>query len=232
MKYQAPLIKATLLKRYKRFLADAVLEDGSLVTAHCPNTGSMRNCGEKGDVIYLSFHNDPKRKLKYTWELTEVSGGFVCVNTHRPNGVIKEALGLREIPELSKYSEITPEKKRGDSRLDFYLASEGQLPPCWLEVKSVTLLDNNELLFPDSVSKRALKHLKTLEGVVESGERAVLLFLINRPEGFCFKPAKEIDPEYALALKEVQDKGVELLAYRAQNSLVGTSLGEPVPIVL
>ena len=226
MKLEAPLLKATLVKRYKRFLADAVLENSQTITAHCPNTGSMKTCGSPGDTIYLSHNDDPKRKLKYTWEFTETSGGLIGINTHRPNQIVKEALQNRKISELSEYSKVFPEKKRGNSRLDFYLEGDKNKPACWVEVKNVTLLEDNQLLFPDAVSERALKHIKTLEEILKEGERAVLLFLINRPEGTSFKPAEHIDPAYSKALIEAKEKGVEVLCYRSENSLEGSTLGK------
>lgn len=218
MKFEKALIKATLIKRYKRFLADCTLEDGTEITAHCPNTGSMKTCGSPGDTIYLSHHDDPKRKLKYTWELTETKGGFIGVNTHKPNQIVKEALEQKVIKELSSYSEIKAERKRGDSRLDFYLSGAPEGIPCWLEVKNATLLSKDEVIFPDAVSERALKHIKTLEEIVATGERAALLFVVNRPEGKSFRAAHEIHPEYAKALAEAQKKGVEVLVYRVKAS--------------
>lgn len=232
MKFQTNLIKAKLIKRYKRFLADAVLEDGTPITAHCPNTGSMKTCGSEGDTIYLSFHDDPKRKLKYTWELTQVKDGFIGINTHRPNLIVKEALEQQKIASLSSYHKVFPERKRGESRLDFYLESQEPPTPCWVEVKNVTLLEGDSVLFPDAVSIRALKHVKSLEEAVSCGQRGVLIFLVNRPEGSSFKVAHHIDPDYAKALKKAQAMGVEILAYRAQNSLLETTLGEPIKVDL
>ena len=218
MKFPSPLISATLIKRYKRFLADVTLADGSIVTAHCPNTGSMKTCGKEGDTVYLSHNDDPKRKLKYTWELTKTDGGFIGVNTHRPNAIVKEALLAGAVKELSSYKEVCPEKKRGDSRLDFYLPGDETKPACWVEVKNVTLLEGDELTFPDAVSVRALKHIKTLEEIAAGGERAVLLFLLNRPEGSSFRAAHEIHPEYAEALEKAEKGGVEVLTCRVKSS--------------
>ncbi len=234
MEFPSKLIKATLIKRYKRFLADATLEDGSVITAHCPNTGSMKSCGGEGDIIYLSSNNDPKRKLKYTWQLTATHSGFININTHSANTLVKEALGQGAIPPFADYKKIKPEKKRGDSRLDFYLSPEENLnlKPCWIEVKSVTLFQNDMILFPDAVSTRALKHVEELEKIATEGERAVLFFLVNRPEGKAFQPAATIHPEYAEALKRAQKNGVEILAYRAIHSLEKSYIGEAVPIKL
>ncbi len=219
MKFEKVLLKATLVKRYKRFLADATLEDGTKITAHCPNTGSMKTCGSPGDTIYLSHDDNPKRKLKYTWELTETKAGFIGVNTQRPNQIVKEAFENKLIKELATYQEIKAEKKKDESRLDFYLSGSltGE-PPCWVEVKNVTLLAGSDIIFPDSVSERALKHIKTLEKIVESGERAAILFVINRREGKSFRAAHEIHLEYAEALAEAQKKGVLVLIYRVKSS--------------
>jgi len=219
MKFEKPLLRATLIKRHKRFLAEAVLEDGTQVTAHCPNTGSMKTCGSPGDIIYLSHQDNPKRKLKYTWELTQTEAGFVGVNTHRPNQIVKEALENKVIKELTSYEEIKPEKKKDDSRLDFYLSGSviGEAP-CWVEVKNVTLLAGSHVVFPDAVSERAVKHLKTLEKIAKSGERAALLFVINRAEGDFFRAAHEIHMEYAEALTKAQKNGVLVLTYRVKSS--------------
>ena len=234
MDFPSKLIKATLIKRYKRFLADATLEDGTVVTAHCPNTGSMKSCGSSGDTVYLSSTDDPKRKLKFTWQLTATEGGFININTHKANGIIKEALEQKSIASLSDYDQIKPEKKKGDSRLDFYMESKSKpnLPPCWVEVKSVTLLQEDCLLFPDAVSTRGLKHIESLQKIALAGERAVLFFLVNRPEGKVFRPAAEVHPEYASALIEAQKNGVEIMAYRANHSLKESTLGATVPIEL
>ena len=219
MKFANALLRATLIKRYKRFLADATLEDGTKITAHCPNTGSMKTCGSPGDIIYLSHDDNPKRKLKYTWELTETKAGFIGVNTQRPNQIVKEAFENKLIKELASYQDIKPEKKKDESRLDFYLSgSLAGEPPCWVEVKNVTLLAGSDVIFPDSVSERALKHIKTLEKIVESGERAAILFVINRREGSFFRAAHEIHLEYAEALARAQKKGVIILIYRVKSS--------------
>lgn len=231
MEFPSQLIKATLIKRYKRFLADATLEDGTVITAHCPNTGSMKSCGIAGNTIYLTHTDDPKRKLKYTWQLTETKGGFININTHKANAIVKEALETGQVPELAAYSKIKPEKKRGDSRLDFYLEQDG-LPPCWVEVKSVTLLEGEQVLFPDAVSTRGLKHIQDLEKIALSGERAVLFFLVNRPEGKSFTPAAAIHPEYAEALAKAQKNGVEVLVYRASHSLEESRIDCKVPLDL
>jgi sugar fermentation stimulation protein A len=235
LKFEKPIVKATLLKRYKRFLADAILEDGTEVTAHCPNTGSMKTCWEEGDIVYFTEHDDPKRKLKYTWELSETEGGYIGINTNMPNKIAFEAIANGQVKELTGYRTLKREIKYGEnSRFDIHLSDAPNEPNCFVEIKNVTLYDSNAnaLTFPDSVTTRGQKHLKELMNVVKGGERAVMLYVLNRPEGNYFSPASEIDPEYARLLKEASESGVEILAYRVNSSPSELNLAEPVPIKL
>ena len=222
MRFERKLIKATLVKRYKRFLADVKLETGEEVTAHCPNTGSMKSCGEPGDTIYLSYNDKPSRKLKYTWELSQTASGLVGVNTHRPNHIVGEALEHKTIPELAAYSEVKREVKSGDSRFDFKLSTKDLRKPCWVEVKNVTLLEEQTVYFPDAVSTRALKHIQTLADLVKKGDRAVIFFLVNRTEKVDFKTADHIHPDYGKALIEAKKIGVEVLVY--QNKITTSEI--------
>ncbi len=226
-----PLIKATLVKRYKRFFADAILESGEEVTAHCPNTGSMKTCGAPGDTIYLLHQPSPTRKLAYTWELTQVAQGFVGVHTARPNQLIKAAIGQGLLPALSGYQDLKSEVKYGkDSRIDLLL-SDPIKGSCYVEIKNTTLLQDSLILFPDAVTSRGLKHLGELEQQVKEGHRAVMFYLVNRPEGEKFAPADHIDPAYAKGFKHALAHGVEVLAYRAHHSLLGINLGKPVEVL-
>lgn len=235
MKFDKPVVKAKLLKRYKRFLADAILEDGTEVTAHCPNTGSMKTCWEEGDTVYFTHHDDPKRKLKYTWELSETTGGFIGINTNTPNKLAFEAIENDQIKELIGYAILKREVKYGEnSRIDIHLSQGEKLPDCYVEIKNVTLFDHekNALTFPDSVTTRGQKHLEELMNVLDEGKRAVMLYILNRPEGDYFTPAAEIDPVYAELLKKAYKKGVEVLAYRVESTPNEIKLTTKVPVKL
>lgn len=226
------LQKAKFEKRYKRFFVDAVLEDGTEVTAHCPNTGSMKSCLNAGATIWLSAHDDPKRKLKFTLELVETAGGYIGVNTMLPNKIVELGIAAGLVKELSGYTDARREVKYGtNSRIDLLLQEKG-LKDCFVEVKNTTLFDGENVLFPDAVTERGQKHLMELAEVVKNGHRGVIFFLANRPEGKAFLPADHIDPVYGKLLREVSKKGVEVLAYRAKHSLQGITLGEQLAIRL
>jgi len=232
MKYEEKLIRGTLVKRYKRFFADVELADGSIVTAHCPNTGSMKTCGSAGDTVYIQPNANPKRKLKFTWELTKTKGGYIGVNTGRPNHIVFEAIESNIIPELTGYESHLQEKKYGkNSRIDILLESASK-PQCFVEIKNTTLLHEGQLVFPDSVTSRGLKHIHELANEIKKGNRGVMFYLCNRPEGDLFSPAEHIDPEYAKALKTAYNKGLEILAYRVNHTLTGSRVGEKIAIKL
>ena len=228
--FSSPLIEGKLIKRYKRFFADVELANGEVVTAHCPNTGSMKSCGEPGDTVFVLHAPSPTRKLAYTWELTKTPKGFVGVNTARPNHIVANAIENGKVAELSAYRDIKQEVKYGvNSRIDILLScpDKGQ---CYVEVKNTTLLDGDLVLFPDSVSARGLKHLVELSQMVKDGHRAVMFYLVNRAEGSHFTPASQIDPAYSKGLSEALKVGVEILAYRANHTLTGISIGEALPL--
>lgn len=230
MRFAAPLQKGTLIKRYKRFLADVTLENGQQVTAHCPNTGSMKTCGSPGDHVYLSYHDSPTRKLAYTWELTATKGGFVGIHTGKTNGIVYEAIIGGHIPGLTGYQQVKKEVKYGNSRIDLKLEGHQHHPHCWVEVKNVTLLDHTTCLFPDAVTQRGTKHLNTLIELKQQGERAVIFYVVNRPEAQKMMPAASIDPEYARTLRYAVECGVEALAYRVDTNLKDMKLAEQLPI--
>lgn len=231
MKFEKPLIKAKILKRYKRFLSDIELDTGEVIIAHVPNTGRMTGCwGENWDA-YLSFHDNPKRKLKYTLELTNNGDSFICVNTHLTNKIAKEALENNLIKELSMYSGIKSEEKILDSRLDFYLTQEGH-PDAYVEVKNVTLVDDNLAQFPDAVTTRGQKHLQDLIKIKSMGHRAVMLYIINREDANRFTSADEIDPKYAALLREAKACGVEILAYQTKINSKEITVEKAVSITL
>lgn len=232
MRFDSPLVRATLVRRYKRFLADVVLDDGHVTTVHCPNTGTMESCYTEGATVYLTQHSSDKRKYPLTWELTECPDGFIGINTHRTNAVVEAALRTHRIAELSTYSSYKREVSTGDSRVDFLLEDSQSKKKMWLEVKNVTLRKDDWLLFPDTVSVRAQKHIHELIRLRQAGDEACLFFCINRPDGARFRAAEAIDPAYHHLLKNAHEAGVLILAYRAQADLAGISLAESVPIDL
>ncbi len=233
MQFPTPLIPATLIKRYKRFLADCRLEDGREVTAHCANPGSMMGLAEPGMKIWLEPNDDPKKKLKYGWRLVEHEGGhFTGVDTSVPNKALRAALEAGEIPELSAYSTVRPEVKYGEnSRIDFLLSAQG-LPDCYVEVKSVTLSRQSTLAeFPDSVTKRGTKHLGELSAMVRAGHRAVMFYLVQRTDCARFTLASDIDPVYAHAFEQAHAAGVERLIYDTVITPSSIELGKPLSAV-
>lgn len=225
-----PLIPGRLLRRYQRFFADVELADGTLVTAHTPNTGSMLQCAVAGYPVLISPSDNPKRKLKYTLELIRVNDGWVDTHTQRSNRVVEEGLRGGLVAGLSGY-EIFPEHRFGDSRLDFLLRRDGR--EVLLEVKNVTLTDGDTTaLFPDAVTTRGQKHLRELAAAVSSGYRAVIFFLVQRHEAEAFSPADAIDPEYGRLLRQVAGQGVEVLAYRTRTTELENVIDRPLPVRL
>ncbi|WP_075184944.1 DNA/RNA nuclease SfsA [Teredinibacter haidensis] len=234
MHFEPPLIKARLLKRYKRFLADVVLDNGEELTVHCPNTGSMKNCIVENSTCYLSDSNNPKRKYRYTWELaTTPDGNLARINSATANALVAEAIEGGVIAELSGYPSLQREQKYGQegSRIDLLLLSEAQR--CYVEVKSVTLaVDDRQGLFPDAVSSRASKHLRELMAMRRQGYRAVLFYCVQHTGIDRVSPADEIDPEYGRLLRDAVSAGVEVLAYRADISPESIQLQCSLPVVL
>ncbi|WP_375208018.1 DNA/RNA nuclease SfsA [Hyphococcus sp.] len=215
MRLPAPLVKGRLKKRYKRFLADVILEDGREGTAHCANPGSMLGVAVEDAPVWVHEHGDPKRKLAFSWELVEVDGTLIPVNTTNPNKIVPEAIERGVIPELSGYGDIAREVKYGQSsRIDLLLTGGRRKKPCYVEIKNVHLRRLPGLAeFPDSVTKRGAKHLEELSGVAAQGDRAVMLFVVQRGDCARFAPAADLDPAYADALKRAASAGVELLCY-------------------
>lgn len=210
-----PLFSGKLIRRYKRFLADIELETGEIITAHCANPGSMTGLLKTGSRVLLSKSKNPKRKFPFSWELIQVGGTWVVVNTANTNKVIHEALLDNKIAELTGYLEIKPEVVWGaHTRFDFLLRKQNE--QCFVEVKNVTLAENDIALFPDSVTKRGTKHLNELMQVIRQGHRGVMCFLVSRQDCKLFKPATHIDPIYAKTLREAYGKQVEILVYQAK----------------
>jgi len=229
MQFKTNLIKGKLLKRYKRFLADIILEDGTEVVSHCPNPGSMMGLATVGTTVWLEPNNDPKKKLKYGWRLVEYKNQMICIDTSIANIVIKEALEKKEIPELS-YQGFKPEVKYSDnSRIDFLLTSPSQ--QTYLEIKSVTLMREKGLAeFPDSITKRGSKHLEDLSKMVTSGHKAVLLFLCMRNDVDRVRIAADLDSIYSASIKAALKSGVQLICYDTQVTRFGVRLGKPIVV--
>jgi len=225
-----PLVAGRLVRRYKRFLADIELEDGSLVTAHTPNTGSMQQCAVPGQQVLLSKSDNPKRKLAWSWELVRVNEHWVDINTHRANRVVEEALRNNVLRCFQNYS-VRPEFPFAESRIDFML--EGENDKVLLEVKNVTLCcQPGVACFPDAVTTRGQKHLRDLMLAKEQGWRAVIFFLVQRRDAQTFSPADEIDAEYGRLLREAVSCGVEALAYRTRVSPESSKVDQQIPIRL
>lgn len=214
------LIHGKLIKRYKRFLADIILDDGQEITAHVPNTGAMTSCIEENCSVWVSFHDNPKRKLKYTLELTQMNEQLICTNTGVANKIAIEAIKNKTISELQAYDNIKPEQKYGqNSRIDILLSNSEDDKKCYVEVKSVSLRIEDELAFPDSVTARGTKHLEELMNIVKLGHRAVMLYVIQRTDDAKFRIAKEIDSKYDETLKKAINNGVEVLVYQSDINL-------------
>jgi len=225
-----PLVEGRLIRRYKRFLADVELANGSVVTAHTANTGTMLQCAVPGYRVLLSRSDNPKRKLRWSWELVEVNGSWVDINTHRANRVVEEALRSNRIPEFAGY-EVTPEFTYANSRIDFMLQSQNE--KVLLEVKNVTLCCEPETAcFPDAVTTRGQKHLRDLMKAAGEGWRAVVFFLVQRAEAQAFTPADKIDAEYGRLLREAVVAGVEVLAYRTQVTPGTNVVDKIMPLLL
>jgi len=235
MRFPAPLIRGRLVRRYKRFLADVLLDDGEAVTATCPNTGSMIGLTDPGSVVWLSTSDSPTRKYRHTWEMVEADLGqgstLVGINTSRPNALVAEAIGAGRITGLEGYPELRREVKYGqNSRIDILLdcARKGR---CYVEIKNVHMMRTAGIAeFPDSVTERGTKHLGELAAMVREGHRAVMMFLIQRGDALRLELARDIDPAYGKALDAARDAGVEVLAYRCRLSPEEIVLESAVPV--
>lgn len=234
MRFQTPLIRATLIRRYKRFLADIRLPDGSEAVAHCPNPGAMLGLAAPGLQIWVEPNDDPRKKLKYGWRLAELPGGhWAGIDTSVPNRVVAEALAARTIPELAAYDTIRPEQRYGEnSRIDFLAQGDGQ-PDAYVEVKNVHLRREDDWAeFPDSVTKRGAKHLGELGKMVTEGHRAIMLYLVQRTDCRRLKLASDLDPGYAAAADAALASGVEFLAYDTAIGPEAVDLRNPIPVYL
>jgi len=236
MRFPAPLIPATLVKRYKRFLADVTLESGETITVHIANPGAMSGLATPGARVWLSKSDSTTRKLPHSWELVEVDFGtgpeLVGVNTAHPNALVGLALAAGAIPQLAGYQTIRREVKYGkNSRVDFLLEDPAR-PPCYVEIKNVHLMRQTGLAeFPDAVTARGAKHLEELGDMVEAGARAVMLYLIQIGSADRFALARDIDPKYGAAFDRARARGVEALAWRCLIGCEGIEVAAPVPVV-
>ena len=232
MKFPNPLIKGKLIKRYKRFMADIELEDGSVVTAHCANSGSMISVNEQGAEVWISPANNPNRKLKYTWEMIRVDRHLVGINTQIPNILVTEAISAGKVASLQEMESLRREVKYGkNSRIDLLLKMQnGQ--QCFIEVKSVSMrrdmTKGAPAEFPDGVTARGTKHLAELSDVVRQGHRAVMFFLVQRFDAKCMVIARDIDGVYGDTLDMACRSGVEIEAFNCKLSSKEISVANPI----
>ncbi|MFW5405599.1 DNA/RNA nuclease SfsA [Pectobacterium carotovorum] len=233
MNYTPRLQPARLIKRYKRFLADVVTPEGETLTLHCANTGAMTGCATPGDTVWYSTSDNPKRKYAQSWELTETQQNhWICVNTLRANTLLYEALLENRIEELAGYTDVKTEVKYGteNSRVDLLLQAPDRID-CYIEVKSVTLLQHECGYFPDAVTLRGQKHLRELQQMVANGKRAVLFFAVLHSGIQQVSPARHIDPRYAELFTEAQRAGVEILCYGSTLCPDGITLTHKLPLL-
>jgi sugar fermentation stimulation protein A len=237
MKFPDSLVRGTLIRRYKRFLADIEMADGATITAHVANPGSMIGLSEPGSEVWLSPNRNPKAKLDWRWELVRIDGYLIGVNTSHPNAIVEDAIAAGQVPELAGYDASRREVRYGEnSRIDILLEDDKR-PACYVEIKNVNLRRGQPgretaAEFPDAVTKRGAKHLAELANVAEAGERAVMFYLVQREDCDHFRIAGDIDPAYATALADARQRGVETLCYTCAMSLEGLSVGAPLPLML
>ncbi len=232
MRFASPLVRGRLVRRYKRFLADVMLEDGREVTAHCANPGAMLGLADPGLTVWLEPSSDPRRRLAWTWRLVETGEGtLVGIDTSLPNRLVAEALAEGRLGELAGYDAVRPEVRYGTgSRVDFLLSGAGR-PPAYLEVKNAHLSRVAGLAeFPDSVTQRGARHLAELARVAAAGHRAVMLYVVQRSDCARFRLSGDLDPAYAAAFALARAAGVESLARIARIDRTGIHLGDPLPV--
>ncbi len=232
--FPLPLVAGTLIRREKRFLAHVLLDDGREVIAHTNNSGSMQGVCEPGRVVWLSPADGPKRKLKWTWEVVHAGPGDVPVgvNTLLPNRLVEEAIADDRVPELTGYTSIRREVRYGSERSRIDLLLEGPPGRCWVEVKNATLVRGDRAYFPDAVTARGLKHLRELQAMVQQGDRAALVFTLQRSDARSVSPADDIDPAYGVELRRAAANGVLLLAWQADVSRTAITLARSLQVIL
>ncbi len=227
-----PLIRGSLIKRYKRFMVDVALASGESVTAHCPNSGSMQGCCEPGRPVYLSRQDNPRRKLKYTWELIEMPSSLVGVNTLIPNRLVATSIANGVLAEFKYYNSLRREVSTAQgSRIDLLLTKNDK-DRCFVEIKNCTLVKNQTAYFPDATTSRGLKHLVELQSLVATGARCVMFYLIQRMDAEVFRPADRIDPKYGKELRNAVAGGVEIMVYDVNINLDHIALRRKVPYKL
>ncbi|WP_299270251.1 DNA/RNA nuclease SfsA [uncultured Psychrosphaera sp.] len=236
MKHSSPLVKGTLIKRYKRFLADVETENGEVITIHCPNTGAMTGCAEPGYTVYYSTSDNPKRKYPNTFELAQNHlGHFIGINTIKANKVVIEAINKGLLPTLNNYSTLATEVKYGNenSRIDILLTDNAlddssdrssTKPNCYVEVKSTTLLLDEKTglgAFPDAVTTRGQKHIRELVEMIQQGHRGVIVFLVQHTGIESVKVADTVDAKYADELKKAFFAGLEIIVLHTKIDVDG-----------
>ncbi len=231
MKFQHPLLKGHLIKRYKRFLADVQLDSGEVITAHCPNSGSMLGLKDPGIEVALSQSDNPNRKLPYTLEMVKIEKTWVGVNTQWPNKLFQEGVQEKKFQEFCSYDQLQAEVRYGEkTRLDFLLTQKDK--KCFVEVKNVTLKEDKKALFPDAVTSRGAKHLEVLMAALDEGYEAAVFFIVQRGDCSVFSSAKSIDPHYHHLLKQAIKKGVQCICYAYDVSPEGIFLKSSISIEL
>ncbi len=234
MKHAEPFVAATLLRRYKRFLADVILEDGRTLTVHTPNTGSMLGCAEPGMRVWLRNTHNVKRKYLWSWEMSETASGvLIGIDTSLSNKLVVEGIEQGVIAPLQGYESLKREVKYGEknSRIDILL--EDKQRRCYVEVKNVTAkLGASTAIFPDAVTRRGAKHLEELMHVIDLGYRGVIVFCVQRADVTRFSPADQIDPHYGQLLRRAARYGVEVLAYKVALSPCHAQVSEQISVEL
>jgi sugar fermentation stimulation protein A len=232
MKFESPLVRGILVRRYKRFLADVDLPGHGMVTVHCANSGTMLGVSAPGSVVWVMPARNPKAALRWSWQMIEVDGGLVGIDTGRPNPIAAEAIAAGLIPELNDYTGLRREVRYGvNSRIDLLLEAPGRAP-CYVEVKNVHLRRNGRAEFPDSVTARGTKHLGELAVMAEAGARSVMLYVVQRGDCDSFALAADIDPTYAAALADARRRGVEAYVWACRLDLHGIALDRPLALEL
>jgi sugar fermentation stimulation protein A len=228
-----PLTRGSLVRRYKRFLADVEVPGLGLVTAHTPNTGRMTGCSEPGRTVYLSRHDSPGRAYPWSWEMIRMDCGLVGVNTSLPNRLVRLALSAGAVPGFPAGGRVDSEVRRGASRLDLrWTPPDGAGPECLVEVKNCSWVEGARALFPDAASARAVRHLGELQAVVSEGQDALLVILVQRPDAASFSPADGVDPDWGRALRAALAAGVKAMAFEAELCESGAAFGREIPFDL
>jgi sugar fermentation stimulation protein A len=226
-RFPQPLLGGVLIKRYKRFLADIILDNGQEITAHCPNSGSMLGCAPAGAAVAVSCHDSGKRRTAYTWQMVRVNGVWVGVNTGLPNLLAAQAARLQLGPFQTTLAVKTEAAVKAGTRLDLLATTAQGL--LYAEVKSVTLIEGRQALFPDAITARGRKHLEVLTELKAAGHRALLIYLVQRQDADCFTLASHFDPDYAAAMAAAVKAGVVVAVWQAKVSLKGIFLWRRLP---